>query len=165
MSIIAKIKQIFTKTDKSKKSAHVTFYPNQIIVTTFDFTTTGLGLVSTKLTKLPVDVSSIVLGKTLRKHFSLTTYDLKHPKSSPAFKKLWSDYKIAAEFKTNKESYKDARQISCVESETEIILIPCENKYNNSYFPISDAEIKLDLTISDQNLGIELLKAREVATG
>jgi hypothetical protein len=165
MDIITRLKQTFYKLDKSKKSAHVTFYPNQIIITTYDYTETGLGLVSPKLTKLPIDVSPDVLGKTLRKHFSLTAYNLEHPKSSEVFKKYWNEYKNAAGFKTNKETYKDAREISCLMSKTEIKLIPCENKYNTSYLPISDSETKLDLTISDQNLGIKLFESRKYATG
>ena len=165
MNLISKVKQFFWKSDKSKKSAGVTFYPNQIIVKTYDNTRTGLGLVSTKLTKLPIDISPDVLGKTLRKHFSLTAYDLEHPKNTEDFKKFWNDYKNAAGFKTNKETYKDAREITCSMSKTGINLIPCENKYNTSYLPISDSETKLDLIISDQDLGIELFKAREIAIG
>lgn len=164
MDIVAKIKGLFSKTDKSEKSASVTFYPGQTIVSTYDFATTGLGLVSKELTKLEAGSSPNVLGQTLRKHFALTKYDVEHPNSKEAFKKVWDDYKLAAGFKTNKETYKDAREIACRMSATEITLTPCENQHSRGYFPITSAIIKLPLTISDSELGLQLLKAREIAT-
>jgi hypothetical protein len=165
MDIVTKIKRLFSKTDKSEKSASVTFYPNQTIISTYNFATTGIGLASTKLTKLEIDTSPDVIGQTLRKHLALTEYDVEHPNSSEAFKKVWIDYKLAAGFKTNKETYKDAREIGCRMSKTEITLMPCENQYSKGYFPIPNSEIKLPLTISDTELGQHLLKAREIATG
>ena len=165
MEFIAKIKRLFSKTDSSEKSASVTFYPKQIIVATYDFATTGIGLGSTKLTKLPVDISPEILGQTLRKHFALTEYNIEHPKDSKAFKKVFDDYKAAAGFKTNKDTYKDAREVGCRMTKMEITLTPSENQYNTGYLPIPNSDIKLPLTISDNELGLELLKAKEIATG
>jgi len=165
MTFISKIKNLFSRTDTSEKSASVTFYPKQIIVATYDFATTGIGIVSTKLTKLPVDVSPEILAHTLHKHFALTEYHFEHPKDSKAFKKVFDDFKAAAGFKTNKDTYKDAREVGCRMTKKAITLMPSKNQYNTGYLPIPHTEIKLPLTIANHELGLELLKAKEIATG
>lgn len=165
MNFFIKIRRLFSNTDKGKKAASVTFYPNQIIVGTYDFTTTGLASASVKLTKLPVDTSPDILGKTLRKHFASTEHDILHPRDSKAHKKRWEDYKTATGFKTSKETYQDARYVSCRMTETDITLHPNKNKYNRVYLGIPDAQITLPISISDTELGLELLNAREIAKG
>ena len=158
MTIVDKINQ----SGKSKKSASVTFYLNQIIVQTYDFATTGIGLGSTKLTKLNIDSPPSVLGQTLRKHLSLTEYDVKHPTD---FKEHWNAIKKAAGFKTNKETYMDARSLSCGQTETEITITPCENQHNTGYLHVPNTKNILSVTISDHELGLQLLKTRDMATG
>jgi hypothetical protein len=168
MDLVNTIKRIFSRTaDPAQKkrpdigqAAGVTFYPDKVIIRTED-STDGPWIVSAKLTILPVDTSPVILGQTLRKHFVLT----EHKKYEAKSKDVWNEYKKAAGFKTNKETYKDARLIMCSQSKTEITLTPTENTYNTGYLPIKNTSINLPLTVSDENLGIELEKARDISTG
>jgi hypothetical protein len=162
LNLISKIKGVFTKFDNNNKSASVSFYPTQIIIVTYDNATTGVWLSSAKLTKLGIDVTPEILGQTLRKHFNLTEYEVEHPTD---FKKHWNTYKMAAGFKTNKETYKDSKQIGCTQTKTQIILTPNENQYNTGYLPITESEIVLPSAVSDNDLGIQLIKARDCSTG
>lgn len=160
VDIITKIKRLFNKPWTDALAADVTFYPNKIIVQTFDYTD-GPSIGSTKLTILPVDTSPDILGRTLRKHFNLTEHGLKYQQNKDA----WNAYKEAAGFKTNKDTYKDARQVMCRQSNNEIILTPTENLYNTGYEHLPNLDIKLPLTIPDEELGLQLTKARDLSNG
>jgi len=141
-------------------AAAVTFYPDRIIVQTFDFTD-GPSLGSTKFTILTVDTSPEVLGQTLRRHFNLAEHGLEYK----ANKDAWTAFKKAAGFKTNRATYKDAKQISCRQSKAEIILTPTENAYNTGYNSLPDLNIKLPPNTSDLDIGLQLIKARELSNG
>ena len=160
MEIIKKIKKLFYKNWTTDLAADVTFYPDKIIVQTFDFTD-GPSIGSTKFTILAVDTPPNILGQTLRKHFNLTGHGLEYK----ANKDAWNDFKKTAGFKTNKSTYQDARKIICRQSITEIVLTPTENTYNTGFDHRPDLDIKLPLNTSDLDLGIQILKARELSNG
>jgi hypothetical protein len=160
VEIIKKIKKLFYKNWTTDLAADVTFYPDKIIVQTFDFTD-GPSIGSTKFTILAVDTPPNILGQTLRKHFNLTGHGLEYK----ANKDAWNDFKKTAGFKTNKSTYQDARKIICRQSITEIVLTPTENTYNTGFDHRPDLDIKLPLNTSDLDLGIQILKARELSNG
>ncbi|MCE3278449.1 MAG: immunity protein [Bacteroidetes bacterium] len=126
----------------------------------FDFTN-GPSIGTTKLTILPYDTTPETLGQTLRKHFNLTEHSLKYQQTS----ETWKAYKKAAGFKTNKETYQDARNVTCRQSINEIVLTPTENKYNTGFDHRPDLNIHLSLFVSDFELGIQLRKAKELSNG
>jgi hypothetical protein len=154
MEIIKKIKKLFSKNWTTDLAADVTFYPDKIIVQTFDFTD-GPSIGSTKFTILAVDTPPDILGQTLRKHFNLTGHGLEYK----ANKDAWNAFKKAAGFKTNKATYQNARNITCRQTAAEIVLTPTENTYNTGFDHRPDLDIKLPLNTSDLNLGIQILKA------
>jgi hypothetical protein len=160
MDIVKEIKRLFKKPWTDALSANVAFYPNKIIVQTLDYTD-GPMVITNKFTILPTDVSLIVLGQTLKKHLHLTEHCVEYNQTENA----WTDYKKAAGFKTNKETYKDARLISCDQKDNIITLTPTENRYNTGYDHRPDLNIKLPHTISDEELGLQLTKARDLSNG
>lgn len=176
MEILKKIKKLFSKesivgavaeidSHTPKKwttdlAADVTFYPDKIIVQTIDFTQ-GPSIGSTKFAILAADTPPDILGQSLRKHLNLTEHGLEYNDT----KDSWNAFKKAAGFKTNKATYQDARKIICGQSATEIVLTPTENTYNTGFDHRPELDIKLPLNTSDLDLGIQILKARELSNG
>jgi hypothetical protein len=175
MDIVNKIKRLFSKEPNNDEvddassspsfwtsdlAADVTFYPDKIIVQTFDFTD-GPSIGSTKFTILSVDTGPDILGQTLRKHFNLTEHGLEFKANNDA----WNAFKKAAGFKTNKATYQDARNITCRQTTNEIVLTPSENTYNTGFDHRPDLNIILPLNSSDLELGIQLSKARDLSNG
>ena len=160
MDIVKKIKRLFKKPWTDALAANVSFYPYKIIVQTLDYTD-GPCVITNKFTILAADVSPSVLGQALKKHLSLTEHSQEYHQNSDA----WNSYKKAAGFKTNKETYKDARLVSCDQRNTQITLTPTENRYNTGYDYRPDLDIKIPQTISDEDLGLHLTKARDLSNG
>ncbi|HCS19871.1 MAG TPA: hypothetical protein DIW47_04810 [Bacteroidetes bacterium] len=160
MNLFKKIKLLFKRPWTEAQLAEVFFYPDKIIVLTFDLTD-GPWKITDKLTILQANVSPNTLGATLKKHLDLAEYIGNYQPKNGAL----SAYKKAAGFKTNKETYQNARCISVHQKDQEITLTPTENLYNTGYDHRSDLAIRLPLTVSDEELGLQLSKARERSNG
>jgi len=143
-------------------SASVNFYPEMIMVQTLDYASIGLCLGSDKITKLKTNVDTNTLGKTLREHLLMTEYNLEYDRND---KKRWEKYKTVCGFKSDKETYQNARNVSCYQEGDLILLTPMENLYNKGYIPIKDTELIIYARQSDSELGEELFKARDLSTG
>jgi hypothetical protein len=160
MDIVKKIKRLFKKPWTDALAANVCFYPDKIIVQTLDYTD-GPCVITNKFTVLAADVSLNILGQTFKKHLNLTEHCQEYHQNNDA----WDSYKKAAGFKTNKETYKDARLVSCDQRNNEITITPTENRYNTGYDHRPDLAIKVPLAMCDHELGLQLTMARDLSNG
>lgn len=79
--------------------ASATLYPDKIIVETIDRVKEGFGISSTKVTILPIDTDSNLLGLIVRQHLHSTEIDLAIPKD---YKQHYTDFLKKAGFKNGK---------------------------------------------------------------
>jgi hypothetical protein len=106
------------------QSASATLYCDQILIATHDKTIVGYSITTTKITKLPADASTSIIGQTVRKHLSLSTTDVPAPFD---FKTMYQDFLNAAGFKNAKSHYKGARYLSIHQTDQEIVITPTRN--------------------------------------
>ena len=104
--------------------ANALLYPDKIIIETIDRVREGFGISSTKITVLPFDTDSNLLGLKVKQQLSLTEENLSIPKD---YKKHYGDFLKEAGFKNGKEHHKNALLLNLHQKGDTIVISPTLN--------------------------------------
>jgi len=143
------------------QNAHVTLYPEQILVQAYDRAKEGFWIGTTNLVYIADDASNEHLGSIVRSHMSLTRTGQKRPSDWKAAHKLFLK---AAGFKTEKEEYRDAKNVGiCRKGSQLTISISINGEYNGRTRGFwGNGVLEFDNNISDAELGQHIREAFEL---
>lgn len=106
------------------QQATATFYPDQILIVTDDKTVVGYSIVTTTMTKLPIDAAADTIGQTVRKHLSSSRTDVPAPSD---FKARYQAFLNSAGFKNAKAHHKGGRHLFIYQKDQAVIITPTIN--------------------------------------
>ena len=143
------------------KHASITSYPDRINIDTYDKVgkETWDWRSAAIVTKLPIDATNKEIGKTVRAHLELTSYNVKVKKPDDR----WHKYLAAHGFESAAQLHEDALRVDVYETAGNIMLVPTYNDGSSGRSRGFHARewdaFKCNLTDSDEKLGTMVRKA------
>jgi len=135
-----------------------TLYPGRILVQTYDRAKERFWLGTTNLSFLNSEIDDKTLGATIRHYMSLTKTEQPRPVD---WKQMQQLFLKAAGFKTQKEEYKDAKNVSISRKGPLLTITTSINgEYNGRTRAFwGNGDLELQNNISDAELGLQVRKA------
>ena len=166
LKLFKKKEQSNPKLPSTVFEAEATLYSDKILIVTVDKVKEGFGLSSTKLTILPTDAASELIGFTLRKQLALTEHGLSIPKD---YKQHYSGFLSAAGFKNAKEHHKDALHLMIGQKDGIISITPTHNggatgKERGFIVTKEMTDVKVSNDVSNTELGEQVKAAWKLCT-
>ena len=133
-------------------------YPGRILIQTYDRAKEGFWIGTTNLLSISEDADNELLGSTIRHYMNLSRTGQTRPADYRAAHKLFLD---AAGFKTQKEEYRDAKNVGISRNDEQLtISISINGEYNGKTRGFwGNGELKFDNCISDAELGQRVREA------